>query len=54
MEQLQALVDQLRDAVHETYPDSARRAQFDAHLATVAMTIEHMHAETPSQGAQEQ
>lgn len=44
-------LDALRVAVHEQFPDSARRQQFDSHLDTVAMTIDHLQAETPRDGA---
>lgn len=40
---LMELVDQLREQVHARFPEqSARREQFDSHLDTVSMTVEHL------------
>jgi hypothetical protein len=35
----------LGEAVRETFPDSARRAQFEQHLATARMCLEHLFDE---------
>jgi uncharacterized membrane protein len=40
---IQALLDELRLAAHEQYPDHPDRlAQFDSHLDTAAMVYQHM------------
>ncbi len=48
LEQAQATLDKLKTAMHNQfdYPGSAERlAQFDSHLATVAMVIDHIFDE---------
>lgn len=44
-EDARACLDELAEAVAERFPPSARRAQFDHHLATVAMLVDHLFDE---------
>lgn len=35
----------VREAIGEQFPDSPRRAQFEQHLATTTMCVEHLFDE---------
>jgi predicted alpha/beta-hydrolase family hydrolase len=40
-------LNEVKDAVHDLHPDNtARLEQFDAHLSTVAMCVEHLFDES--------
>jgi hypothetical protein len=47
---LKSTLDELRAAVHERYPDSPRRQQFDAHFDTVVMVVDHLEDEAVRHG----
>lgn len=39
---IQALLDEAADQYHQAFPDNVqRREQFDAHMATVKMVVDH-------------
>lgn len=41
MNEILALLDDASNKFHEAFPNSQRTELFDAHLATVKMTVEH-------------
>jgi hypothetical protein len=47
---LKSTLDGLRQAVHERFPDSPRRQQFDSHLSTVEMIVDHLEDEAQRHG----
>lgn len=40
------LLDRVKTAMHEQHDNPARLEQLDAHVATVAMVVEHLYDET--------
>lgn len=49
-----ALLDDLSKEMHDQHPDNrARLEQFDAHLATVAMVVDHLYEEAERAAATE-
>jgi hypothetical protein len=47
-----ALLDEISDEMHNRFPNQgARLEQLDAHLATVAMVIDHLRDEEVRHGA---
>lgn len=45
-EDMHAALADVKTALHEQFPDAAVRLdQFDSHLATVAMVVDHIHDE---------
>jgi len=47
-----AQLDGIRAAMHEQYPDNtARLEQLDAHIATVAMVVDHLFDEAERMSA---
>ena len=44
-EEILALLDEASDAVHEQFEAGPRRDQFDSHLSTVKMCVEHLFDE---------
>jgi hypothetical protein len=45
-DEMKAALDDVKSALHEQFPGhDARLDQFDSHLATVAMVVDHIHDE---------
>ena len=44
-EDAQACLDELAEAIQAQFPASQRREQFDRHLATVSMVVDHLFDE---------
>lgn len=43
-------LDQIKAYIHKTFTDPARLEQFDAHVATVGMVVDHLHDEASKTG----
>ena len=51
-DQALAALDKVKAAMHEQYPDNtARLEQLDAHIATVAMVVDHLFDEAERMSA---